>query len=69
MIERAKLICGRRVTGEIEHVRPGQAGAAIVEDAKEIDAAVIVMQLRYRNGEPLYQQGAADGARRAARRG
>ena len=53
-IERAKLICGRRVSGEIEHVRAGQAGVRIVERAKEINAAAIVMQLRYRNGAPLY---------------
>jgi APA family basic amino acid/polyamine antiporter len=53
-IERAKLICGRRVSGEVEHVRAGQAGVRIVERAKEINAAAIVMQLRYRNGAPLY---------------
>jgi APA family basic amino acid/polyamine antiporter len=53
-IERAKLICGRRVSGEVERVRPGQAGVRIVERAKEINAAAIVMQLRYRNGSPLY---------------
>ncbi len=53
-IERAKLICGMRVTGEIERVRPGQAGARIIERAKELQAAAIVMQLRYRGGAPLY---------------
>lgn len=53
-IERAKLICGRRVSGTVMRVRPGQAGQAIVERAKEIDAAAIVMQLTYRNGQPLY---------------
>jgi basic amino acid/polyamine antiporter, APA family len=53
-IERAKLIAGQRVSGHIEHVRPGQAGKAIVEDAKAIKAAAIVMPLRYRNGAPLY---------------
>jgi basic amino acid/polyamine antiporter, APA family len=55
-IERAKLICGLRVSGEIERVRPGQAGAKIIERAKELDAAAIVMQLRYRNGTPLYSK-------------
>jgi basic amino acid/polyamine antiporter, APA family len=54
MIERAKLIAGQRVSGHIEHVRPGQAGKAIVEDAKAINAAAIVVPLRYRNGAPLY---------------
>jgi basic amino acid/polyamine antiporter, APA family len=53
-IERAKLICGLRVTGTVARVRPGQAGAAIIGMAKRIDAAAIVMQLRYRNGRPLY---------------
>jgi basic amino acid/polyamine antiporter, APA family len=53
-IEQAKLICGQRVSGRIERVRPGQAGQAIVDEAKAIDAAAIVMPLRYRNGSPLY---------------
>jgi basic amino acid/polyamine antiporter, APA family len=53
-IEQAKLICGRRVSGHIEHVRAGQSGQAIVEEAKAIDTAAIVMPLRYRNGSPLY---------------
>jgi APA family basic amino acid/polyamine antiporter len=35
-------------------VRPGQGGSAICKEAKAIKAAAIVMQLRYRNGEPLY---------------
>jgi basic amino acid/polyamine antiporter, APA family len=53
-LEQAKLICGRRVSGSVEHVRLGQAGNAIVEEAKAIDAAAIVMPLRYRGGAPLY---------------
>jgi basic amino acid/polyamine antiporter, APA family len=53
-IEQAKLIAGQRVSGHLEHVRPGQAGKAIVEDAKAINAAAIVVPLRYRNGAPLY---------------
>jgi APA family basic amino acid/polyamine antiporter len=53
-IERAKLIGGLRVTGHVTRVRPGQAGHAIVEEARKIDAAAIVMQLRYRDGQPLY---------------
>jgi basic amino acid/polyamine antiporter, APA family len=53
VIERAKLICGQRVTGEIRHVRPGQGGAAVVEEAKQIDAAAILMPIRYRDGQPL----------------
>jgi basic amino acid/polyamine antiporter, APA family len=53
-IERAKLIGGRRVSGRIQRVRPGQAGHAIVEEARAINAAAIVLQLRYRDGAPLY---------------
>jgi APA family basic amino acid/polyamine antiporter len=53
-LEQAKLICGGRVSGSIEHIRMGQAGKAIVEEAKAINAAAIVMPLRYRAGAPLY---------------
>jgi APA family basic amino acid/polyamine antiporter len=53
-IERAKLIGGLRVTGHVERVRPGQAGQSIVDEARQIKAAAIVMPLRYRNGRPLY---------------
>jgi APA family basic amino acid/polyamine antiporter len=53
-VEQAKLIAGQRVSGHVEHVRPGQAGKAIVEDAKAIKAEAIVIPLRYRNGTPLY---------------
>jgi APA family basic amino acid/polyamine antiporter len=55
-IEQAKLIGGQRVTGHVERVRPGQAGYAISEQAKQIDAAAIVIGLRYRNGTPLYDK-------------
>ncbi len=53
-IERAKLIGGLRVTGHVDRVRPGQAGPTIVDEAREIKAAAVVMPLRYRNGKPLY---------------
>ncbi len=53
-LEQAKLIGGQRVSSSIEHIRLGQAGKAIVEEAKAINAAAIVMPLRYRNGAPLY---------------
>ena len=53
-IERAKLIGGRRVTGHVQRVRPGQAPKTIIEEAREIRASAIVMQLTYRNGAPLY---------------
>jgi APA family basic amino acid/polyamine antiporter len=53
-IERAKLICGMRVTGHVDRVRPGQAGHFIAEEARDIKAAAVVVQLTYRNGTPLY---------------
>jgi basic amino acid/polyamine antiporter, APA family len=53
-VERAKLVAGARVSGHTMRVRPGQAGHAIVDEAREIDAAAVVMQLDYRNGTPLY---------------
>ena len=53
-IEQAKLIGGLRVTGHILRVRPGQAGHAIADEARAIDAAAIVLQLTYRNGTPLW---------------
>jgi APA family basic amino acid/polyamine antiporter len=53
-IEQAKLVAGQRVTGHVERVRPGQGGTAIIQEADDINAAAIVMQLNYRNGTPLY---------------
>jgi APA family basic amino acid/polyamine antiporter len=53
-LERAKLICGQRVSGHIVRVRSGGSGQAIVDEAKAISAAAIVMPLRYRDGAPLY---------------
>jgi basic amino acid/polyamine antiporter, APA family len=55
-IEQAKLIGGRRVTGHVERVRPGQAGYEISDEAKLINAAAVVVGLRYRNGRPLYDK-------------
>ncbi|PTL56185.1 universal stress protein [Paraconexibacter algicola] len=45
IIEQAKLQAGRRVSGHVERVRAGQAGRRIVEAAKEMRAAAIVMPL------------------------
>jgi APA family basic amino acid/polyamine antiporter len=55
-IEQAKLIGGQRVTGHIERVRPGQAGYSIAQEARMIDAAAVVIGLRYRNGRPRYDK-------------
>jgi basic amino acid/polyamine antiporter, APA family len=53
-IEEAKLIGGQRVTGHVARVRPGQAGYSLSEEAALIDAAAIVIGLRYHAGVPLY---------------
>jgi basic amino acid/polyamine antiporter, APA family len=55
-VEQAKLIGGQRVTGHVERVRPGQAGYSIAEEARMINAAAVVVGLRYRNGIPLYDK-------------
>jgi basic amino acid/polyamine antiporter, APA family len=55
-IEQAKLIGGQRVTGHVERVRPGQAGYKIAGEAKLINAAAVVVGLRYRAGRPLYDK-------------
>ena len=55
-VEQAKLIGGQRVTGHVERVRPGQAGYSIADEAKLINAAAVVVGLRYRNGAPLYDK-------------
>jgi APA family basic amino acid/polyamine antiporter len=55
-IEQAKLIGGQRVTGHVARVRPGQAGYSIAGEAKEIDAAAVVVGMRFRDGTPLYDK-------------
>jgi basic amino acid/polyamine antiporter, APA family len=45
VIDSARVIGGRRVTGHWEKVRPGQAGRRIVEEAKETHARAVVMSL------------------------
>jgi basic amino acid/polyamine antiporter, APA family len=55
-IEEAKLIGGRRVTGHVARVRPGQAGYAVADEAAEIKAEALVLGLRYRSGVPLYDK-------------
>jgi APA family basic amino acid/polyamine antiporter len=42
-IDSARVIGGRRVTGHVEKVRPGEAGRRIIEEARDIRAAAIVM--------------------------
>jgi APA family basic amino acid/polyamine antiporter len=55
-VEQAKLMGGQRVTGHVDRVRPGQAGYSIAEEAKMINAAAVVVPLRFRNGTPLYDK-------------
>jgi basic amino acid/polyamine antiporter, APA family len=45
MIEEAKVQAGRRVSGHWEKVRAGQTGRRIVDEAKEMHAAAIVMPM------------------------
>jgi APA family basic amino acid/polyamine antiporter len=44
-IEAARVLGGRRVTGHIEKVRPGQGGRRIVEEARDIKARALIMAL------------------------
>lgn len=45
MLEQARVQGGRRVTGHVVRVRPGQAGRRIVEEAEAMEASAIVMGL------------------------
>jgi APA family basic amino acid/polyamine antiporter len=45
VIDTARVRGGRRVTGHWEKVRPGGAGRRIVEEAREIKARAVVMEL------------------------
>ena len=45
IIEQAKLQGGRRVTGHWEKVRAGQQGRRIIEEAQDMRAAAVVLQL------------------------
>ena len=54
IIAQAKQQGGRRVTGHIEKVRPGQAGRLIVDEAREMRAHAIVMPLPPRTGTTLF---------------
>ena len=54
-IEQAKLIGGRRVTGHVQRIRPGQAPKAIIEEARDDQGERDRHAARrYRNGTPLY---------------
>jgi APA family basic amino acid/polyamine antiporter len=53
VLEEAKVRGGRRITGQVIRVRPGQAGTAIVEYARRVAAEAVVM--------PISRGGGADG--------
>jgi APA family basic amino acid/polyamine antiporter len=50
IIEEAKVQAGRRVSGHWEKVRAGQTGRRIVDEAKEMHAAAIVLPLSQDGG-------------------
>ncbi|MBJ7348185.1 MAG: universal stress protein, partial [Thermoleophilaceae bacterium] len=54
VIERARIIGGRRVTGHWEKVRTGESGRRIVTEARETNARAIVMPLRREAGGGLF---------------
>lgn len=55
IIEQARVQGGRRVSGHIEKVRPGQAGRRIVEEAQDMRASAVVMALPRRvDGASLF---------------
>src|SRR4051812_4485316 len=56
IVEQAKLIGGRRGTGHWEKVRAGQAGRAIVEEAREMRARAIVVTLIPPAGATLFDR-------------
>ena len=54
VIEEAKLMGGRRVSGHYVKVRSGQAGRVIVDEARAMRAAAVVLPLRPRRGGALF---------------
>jgi APA family basic amino acid/polyamine antiporter len=54
VIEQAKLHGGRRVSGHYAKVRAGQEGRLIVNEAREMRAAAVVLPLAARRGPTLF---------------
>jgi APA family basic amino acid/polyamine antiporter len=55
VIEQARIVGGRRVSGHTEKIRAGQAGRRIIEEAGDMRAAAIVMPLPRRvSGASLF---------------
>ncbi len=64
VIQQARLQGGRRVTGHVERVRPGQTGRLIIEEARELRAVAIVMPLPPRTRHDAVRQDHRDRAHR-----
>ena len=52
-VEQAKLIGGSKVSGRVQPVRPEEAGATAISEARKVQATALVVDLRYRGGRPL----------------
>ena len=54
IIEHARLLVGRRVSGRVKKVRAGQAGRVIIDEARTIRSQAIVMPLPPRTGTTIF---------------
>jgi APA family basic amino acid/polyamine antiporter len=54
VIEHARLLVGRRVTGRVVKIRAGQGGRVIIEEARAIRSQAIVMPLPPRTGTTVF---------------
>jgi APA family basic amino acid/polyamine antiporter len=54
IIEQAKLLGGRRVSGHVEKVRAGQAGRLVVNEARAMRAAAVVLPVPPRRAGGLF---------------
>ncbi|MGH2906980.1 MAG: APC family permease [Solirubrobacterales bacterium] len=53
-IERARQIGGRRVSGHVEAVRPGEAGRRVIDTANEMNARAVVAALNRKEEASLF---------------
>jgi APA family basic amino acid/polyamine antiporter len=54
VIEHARLLVGRRLTGRVVKIRAGQGGRVIIDEARTIRSQAIVMPLPPRTGTTLF---------------
>ncbi|HUR86229.1 MAG TPA: amino acid permease [Solirubrobacteraceae bacterium] len=54
VIEHARLLAGRRVTGRVVKIRAGQGGRVIIDEARAIRSQAIVLPLPPRTGTTLF---------------